>query len=233
MTAPFEIGFLLFPGLTQLDLTGPAQVLSRMSGARVHFVARTLEPVPSDCGLSLVPTCTFETAPRLDLLCVPGGVGVDSVIADPVSLEFVRRSGEGAAYVTSVCTGSLILGAAGLLAGYQAACHWAWRDLLPLFGACPCDDRVVIDRNRITGGGVTAGIDFAFRVIEQLRGLEEAEILRLGLEYDPQPIGLGGTPSTARSSILHATRQRYDAIGLGARREAVIQLARSLGTAGG
>jgi cyclohexyl-isocyanide hydratase len=225
----FEIGFLLFPGLTQLDLTGPAQVLSRMSDARVHFVARTLDPVPSDCGLSLVPTCTFETAPPLDLLCVPGGMGVDSVMTDPASLDFVRRAGQEASFVTSVCTGSLILGAAGLLVGYRAACHWAWRDLLPLFGASPCEDRVVIDRNRITGGGVTAGIDFAFRVIEQLRGLEEAERLRLGLEYDPQPIGMGGTPSTVSAGVLHAVRLRYDALGMGARREAIARHAQSLG----
>ncbi len=229
----FDIGFLLFPGLTQLDLTGPAQVLSRMSGARVHFIARTIAPVPSDCGLSLSPTCTFETAPELDLICVPGGMGVDSVIADSESLGYVRRAGEGAAYVTSVCTGSLILGAAGLLAGYQAACHWAWRDLLPLFGASPCEDRVVVDRNRITGGGVTAGIDFAFHVVEAVRGLAEAEMIRLALEYDPQPIGLGGTPSTARSTVLQAVRRRYDAAGLGARREAISRLAASLGVAGG
>ena len=225
----FEIGFLLFPGLTQLDMTGPAQVLSRMSDARVNFVAKSLDPVPSDCGLSLVPTCTFETAPALDLLCVPGGMGVDSVMADPESLDFVRRAGQGAQFVTSVCTGSLVLGAAGLLVGYRAACHWAWRDLLPLFGASPCDERVVIDRNRITGGGVTAGIDFAFKVIEQLRSLEEAERLRLALEYDPQPIGMGGTPSTVSAGVLHAVRLRYDAMGMGTRREAITKHAHSLG----
>jgi len=233
MDGVFDIGFLLFPGLTQLDLTGPAQVLSRMSGARVHYVGRTLAPVPSDCGLALSPTCTFETAPELDLICVPGGMGVDSVIEDVESLGYVRRAGEGASYVTSVCTGSLVLGAAGLLRGYQAACHWAWRDLLPLFGASPCEDRVVVDRNRITGGGVTAGIDFAFRVIEELRGQPEAEMVRLALEYDPQPIGLGGTPSTARSTVLQAVRQRYDAMGLAARREAIGRLAASAGSSAG
>ena len=130
--------------------------------------------------------------------------------------------------MTSVCTGSLILGAAGLLVGYKAGCHWAWRDLLPLFGAYPDEERVVVDRNRITGGGVTAGIDFAFRVIEMLRGREEAEMLRLALEYDPQPIGLGGTPSTVSSAILQATRRRYDAMGMTARREGVSRHALSL-----
>lgn len=233
MSEPFQIGFFLFPGLTQLDLTGPAQVLSRMSNSRSHFIAKTLAPVPSDCGLSLSPTVTIADAPKLDMICVPGGVGVDSVMSDPESLDFIRRAGEEASYVTSVCTGSLILGAAGLLVGYRAGCHWAWRDLLPLFGAYPDDERVVIDRNRITGGGVTAGIDFAFRVIEVLRSREEAEMLRLGLEYDPQPIGLGGTPSTASSSILHAVRKRYDAQGMGARREAIAHLANSLNVTGG
>jgi cyclohexyl-isocyanide hydratase len=228
MSEPFQIGFLLFPGLTQLDLTGPAQVLSRMSGSKTHFIAKTLAPVPSDCGLSLVPTVDFAHAPRLDLLCVPGGAGVDSVISDPESLDFVRKKGAEAAWLTSVCTGSPILGAAGLLVGYEAGCHWAWRDLLPLFGAYPSEERVVVDRNRITGGGVTAGIDFAFRVIELLRSREEAEMLRLGLEYDPQPIGMGGTPSTARSEILHRLRGVYEQIGMPQRRDAIIGLAKTL-----
>lgn len=232
MSQPFQIGFFLFPGLTQLDLTGPAQVLTRMSGAKVHFIAKTMDPVPSDCGLSLVPTLTFDRAPPLHMICVPGGVGVDSVMSDPESLEFIRRQGAQAEYVTSVCTGSLILGAAGLLTGYQAGCHWAWRDLLPLFGAYPMDERVVIDRNRITGGGVTAGIDFAFRVIEHLRGRDEAEMLRLALEYDPQPIGMGGTPSTARSSTLQAVRRRYDDMGMPARREAIARIAAALDVTG-
>jgi cyclohexyl-isocyanide hydratase len=232
MPTPFEIGFVLFPGLTQLDLTGPAQVLSRMSGSRCHFLAKTRELIPSDCGLSLAPTLTFAEAPKLDLVCVPGGMGVDNVMEDAQSLDFVRRAGEGAQVVTSVCTGSLILGAAGLLVGYQAGCHWAWRDLLPLFGAYPSEERVVVDRNRITGGGVTAGIDFAFRTVELLRGREEAEMLRLALEYDPQPIGMGGTPSTARSAILQATRRRYDEMGLATRREAVARLAKRLNVCG-
>ncbi len=225
MAETFHIGFILFPALTQLDLTGPAQVLSRMSGAKLHFLAASMDGVPSDCGLSLLPTGTFAAAPPLNMVCVPGGAGVDTLISDPASLDYIRRAGEGADYVTSVCTGSLVLGAAGLLKGYQATCHWAWRDLLPLFGAYPVEDRVVIDRNRITGGGVTAGIDFAFAVIERLRGRDEAEMIRLALEYDPQPIGMGGTPSTARSDILQGLRRRYDAIGVPARREALVRIA--------
>ncbi len=197
----FQIGFLLYPNLTQLDLTGPAQVLSRMSGAQVHFVAASPDAVPSDCGLSLVPTCTFADCPPLDMTCVPGGYGCVDAMADTATLGWLHVQAEHAGWITSVCTGSLVLGAAGLLTGYRAACHWAWRDLLPLFGAIPSDERVEIDRNRITGGGVTAGIDFAFGVIAHLRGRDEAEALQLALEYDPQPLG-GGTPATARPEIL-------------------------------
>ena len=197
----FEIGFLLYPDLTQLDLTGPAQVLSRMSGARVHFIAASLAPVPSDCGLSLVPTVTFADCPPLDLVCVPGGYGCVAAMEDAPTLDWLRAQAAHAQWITSVCTGSLILGAAGLLAGYRAASHWAWRDLLPHFGAIPSDERVAIDRNRITGGGVTAGIDFAFATIAHLRGRDEAEAIQLALEYDPQPLG-GGTPSTARPEVL-------------------------------
>jgi len=198
---PFEIGFLLYPDLTQLDLTGPAQVLSRMSDARVHFVAASLAPVPSDCGLSLVPTVTFADCPPIDLICVPGGYGCVAAMEDTPTVAWLRAQAEHAGWITSVCTGSLVLGAAGLLAGYRAACHWAWRDLLPMFGAIPSDERVALDHNRITGGGVTAGIDFAFAVVSQLRGRDEAEALQLALEYDPQPIGRG-TPDTARPEVL-------------------------------
>ena len=207
MTASFHIGFLLFPGLTQLDLTGPAQVLSRMSGATVHFVWKTLDPVPSDCGLSLVPTDTFESCPDLDLLCVPGGIPIADVMADSEAMAWLRRQGGHAAYVTSVCTGSLILAAAGLLKGYRAGCHWAWRDLLRHFDAEPVAERVVVDRNRITGGGVTAGIDFAFRVIEEVRSAREAQIIQLALEYDPQPHHRGGTPETSPPEITAFVRQ--------------------------
>lgn len=201
MTTPFRIGFLLYPGLTQLDLTGPAQVLHRLSGAEVHFVAKTRQPVMSDCGLALVPTTTLADCPPLDMICVPGGYGCTDVMSDDETLSWLRQQATGARLVTSVCTGSLILAAAGLLRGRRAACHWAWRDQLALFGAEPVAERVVIDGDRITGGGVTAGIDFAFRVVEQLRGRDEADALRLILEYDPESRP-GGTPDTARPETL-------------------------------
>jgi len=198
---PYRIGFLLWPDLTQLDLTGPAQVLSRMPGAELHYVWKTLGPVPSDCGLSLVPTTTFADCPPLDMLCVPGGVGVAPVMRDTAVLDWLRAQAAGAELVTSVCTGSLILAAAGLLDGYRAGCHWAAGEELALFGATFERERVVVDRNRITAGGVTSGIDFAFAVIARRHGRDTAEAVALALEYDPQPMG-GGTPATARPKVL-------------------------------
>lgn len=197
----FRIGFLLWPHLTQLDMTGPAQVLSRMPGAELHFAWKTLEPVPSDCGLSLVPTVTLADCPPLDMLCVPGGAPVAPVMRDAEVLEWLRGKATTARLVTSVCTGSLILAAAGLLRGYRAGCYWASGEQLALFGAEFVRERVVIDRNRITAGGVTSGIDFAFRVIEELHGRDVAEAVQLALEYDPQPLS-GGTPATARPKIV-------------------------------
>jgi cyclohexyl-isocyanide hydratase len=229
MTQPFQIGFLLFPGLTQLDLTGPAQVLSRTSNSETHFVAATLAPVPSDCGLSLSHTKTFETCPPLDLVCVPGGIGVNVPMRDAGTMAWLKAQGERAQLVTSVCTGSLILGAAGLLKGYRAACHWAWRDLLTAFGATPVAERVVIDRNRITGGGVTAGIDFAFETLARLRGPDEAETIRLVLEYDPRPYGTGGTPDTARPEVVDLVRTRMAGQGMAARRADLISIAKERG----
>jgi len=198
---PYHVGFLLWPGLTQLDMTGPAQVLSRMPGAVLHFVWKSLEPVPSDCGLSLLPTATLENCPQLQLLCVPGGAPVVPVMRDARVLAWLQQQAAGAEWVTSVCTGSLILAAAGLLEGYRAGCHWSSGQLLERFGATFVAERVVFDRNRITAGGVTSGIDFAFRVIERLHGRDMAEAVQLALEYDPAPLA-GGTPQTARPEIL-------------------------------
>jgi cyclohexyl-isocyanide hydratase len=220
----YRIGFLLYPDLTQLDLTGPAQVLSRMPGAEVLFVAKTTEPVMSDCGLALVPTHALADCPPLDMICVPGGYGCTAVMADPQVLDWLRAQAAGADLVTSVCTGSLILAAAGLLDGYRAGCHWAWRDQLSLFGATPVAERVVTDRNRVTGGGVTAGIDFAFAVIERLKGRDTAESIQLALEYDPAPIG-GGTPERARPEIVDAVRRVMAGRGLGDRRAAIERIA--------
>lgn len=196
-----RIAFLLYDNLTQLDLTGPAQVLSRLPGAQVDFVAATPDPVMSDCGLALMPTVTMADAPQYDLLCVPGGFGCSAVMNDAAALDWLRGQAPGLRYLTSVCTGSLILAAAGLLNGRKAGCHWAWGHYLPLFGADFVAQRTVIDGNIITAGGVTSGIDFAFRIADHLHGRDLADTLRLALEYDPDQAP-GGTPATARPEIV-------------------------------
>lgn len=216
MPQPFHIGFLLYPNLTQLDMTGPAQVLARMPGAKLHFVWKSRDPVSDDIGLTFLPTATFADCPPLDMICVPGGYGCTAVMQDEAVLEWLRRQAETTRFVTSVCTGSLILAAAGLLKGYRAGCHWAWREHLALFGAIPVAERVVEDRNRISGGGVTAGIDFGFRIVEKLHGRDMAEMIQLALEYDPAPLG-GGTPETARKAIYDATMAAMAARGLAER----------------
>ena len=160
MADTLHIGILLYPDVTQLDATGPAQFLARLPGAKLHMIWKTKDPVPTDAGFSIVPTTTFVDCPELDVICVPGGFGQVALMTDAETLDFLRRQAATARYVTSVCTGSLVLGAAGLLKGYRSACHWAWRDLLTDFGAIPVAERVVRDRNRISGGGVTAGIEF-------------------------------------------------------------------------
>lgn len=205
MSQPYRIGFLLWPGLTQLDMTGPAQVLSRIPGAEMHYAWKEIEPIPSDCGLPLMPTVTLADCPQLDLLCVPGGAPVAPVMRDAEVLDWLRTQAAGAEFVTSVCTGSLILAAAGLLNGYKAGCYWASGHQLPLFGAEFVEERVVFDRNRVTAGGVTSGIDFAFRLIEHKLGRDMAEAIQLAIEYDPQPVA-GGTPRSARPEILARVR---------------------------
>ncbi|QJE00287.1 DJ-1/PfpI family protein [Massilia forsythiae] len=197
MTATCHIGFLLFPQVTQLDLTGPAQVLSRVPGAQVHLVWKNREPVATDAGFSINPTTDFAACPPLDVLCVPGGFGIEFLLDDTETLDFLRRQGEQARYVTSVCTGSLVLGAAGLLRGYRSACHWMWRQYLPRFGAIPVAERIVRDRNRMSGGGVTAGIDFGLTLAAELGGEEVAKTLQLAFEYDPQPPFDCGSPEAA------------------------------------
>jgi cyclohexyl-isocyanide hydratase len=212
MSTSCHIGFLLFPHVTQLDLTGPAQILSRIPGAKVHLLWKTLDPVMTDVGFSINPTTSFEACPPLDVLCVPGGFGIRALFGDGDTLAFLRRQGGQARYVTSVCNGSLVLGAAGLLDGYQAACHWMWRDYLPRFGAIPVAERIVRDRNRVSGGGVTAGIDFALALAAELAGEETAKLLQLNFEYDPQPPFDCGSPEgageerVARSRALQAER---------------------------
>jgi cyclohexyl-isocyanide hydratase len=165
VSEPLQIGLVIFPRVTQLDLTGPVQVFSSVPGAKVHLIWKRIEPVASDSVLTLTPTITFADCPQLDVICVPGGLGTDDMINDAEMLDFLRRQAEGAKYITSVCTGSLVLGAAGLLRGYRAATHWTAMDFLSEFGATPAKMRVCVDRNRATGGGVTAGIDFALTLV--------------------------------------------------------------------
>lgn len=206
MTTPFKIGFLIYPHMTQLDVTGPAQVLSQMSGAEIHMVWKTLDPVPSDCNVTIVPTDTFETCPDLDMVCVGGGGGQTSLMTDPEVLGWLARQGAQAKYVTSVCSGSLLLGAAGLMKGYRAGCHWGYREMLTLFGAETVNERVVVDRNRISGGGVTAGIDFALQVALAVRGEAEARTLQLAYEYNPEPLFDCGVPEKADAATVAAAR---------------------------
>ena len=208
MAEPIQIGILLYPNVTQLDATGPAQVLSRVPGAKMHMIWKTLDPVPTDAGFSIVPTTTFADCPQLDVICVPGGGGQVELMVDPETLDFLRKQAATARYVTSVCTGSLVLGAAGLLKGYKSACHWAWRDMLKDFGATPVAERVVHDRNRISGGGVTAGIDFGLTVAAELAGEEVAKSIQLVLEYDPQPPFDSGSPEKAGSERVKRIRER-------------------------
>ncbi|MEA3263863.1 MAG: DJ-1/PfpI family protein [Pseudomonadota bacterium] len=197
-----HIAFLLFPNVTQLDLTGPAQFLSRLPDAKVDLVWDSRDPVPTDAGFSILPTATFAEVPTADLICVPGGIGVAKVIDHEPALDWVRQVGSEAQWVTSVCTGALVLGAAGLLKGYKATTHWAWHDLLSLFGAEPVQARHVIDRNRATGGGVTAGIDFALALMAEIAGEDHARAVQLALEYDPDPPFDGGSPAKAGQALV-------------------------------
>jgi len=212
---PIKVAFLVYPEVTQLDFTGPAQVLSRLGMARVDYVWKTLEPVPTDAGFSILPTATFDDIHAADIICVPGGIACVDMMEDDETLAWLRRIGAEADWVTSVCTGSLILGAAGLLRGYRAACHWAWRDHLRLFGAEPVAERVVFDRNRVTGGGVTAGIDFAFALTAAVRGEDHARMIQLALEYDPAPPFDSGSPERAGQLLLAAYDRRMQSLAPG------------------
>jgi cyclohexyl-isocyanide hydratase len=208
--ANFNTGFVIFPDITQLDFTGPLQVLARLPQSTTCIVAKSIAPVPTDCGLSLVPTHSFADCPPLDLICVPGGVrGVIGAIKDRETIDFVRAQAGGAKYVTSVCTGAFVLGAAGLLTGRRAATHWAYTDLLPLFGATHERARVVKDGNLITAGGITSGIDFGLAVVAQIAGDAVAQAIQLGLEYDPAPPFDSGHPDRAPASIKSALSDRY------------------------
>ena len=203
-----QIGILVFPRVQQLDLTGPYEVFASMPAAQVHLIWKDRAAITSATGLVLGPTMTFGECPDLDVLCVPGGGGVNALLEDPDVLAFVRTQGARARYVTSVCTGSLVLGAAGLLRGRRATTHWLSHDFLEKFGAIPVRGRVVRDGNLITAGGVTAGIDFGLAVVAELAGQAQAEAIQLALEYAPQPPFRAGTPEEAPPAVLAAVRNR-------------------------
>ncbi len=204
-----NIVFLLFPNLTQLDFTGPLQVLSRLPDANVALAAKTMDAVATDSVLTLNPTHDFETCPQADVFCIPGGFGIDDAMRDEATIDFVRRQALGAKYVSSVCTGAFILGTAGLLGGKKATTHWAYHDELTRVGAEPVKARVVRDENLFTGGGVTAGIDFAFTLMAEIAGEDHARAVQLGLEYDPAPPFDAGVPGKAAPETLKNQQARY------------------------
>lgn len=209
---PLSIGLVLFPNLTLLDLAGPFEVLARLPGAKLHLLAPRLEPVRSDRGLVVMPDTRFEDAPGLDILFVPGGPGQVGVMEDATYLDFLRQKGEAAQYVTSVCTGSLVLGTAGLLRGYRATTHWRYLDLLALLGAQPVAERVVIDGNRITAAGVSAGIDLGLAIAAHLYGEEVAQTIQLMIEYDPQPLFSSGSPKSADPALTASVSASLDSL---------------------
>lgn len=215
-----HIGLLLFPRLTQLDLTGPFEVFANTPGAEVHLLWKTLEPVRAITGMAIVPDTTLAECPQLDVICVPGGSGVAEVMEDPEVLDFLRRQAAGARYITSVCTGALVLGAAGLLRGKHATTHWGSHDFLKTLGAIPTQGRVVRDGNIFTGGGVTAGIDFALTLVAEMCGPDVAQSIQLQIEYAPEPPFASGSPETAPASVLEMARAR--GAGMRTQREALM-----------
>jgi cyclohexyl-isocyanide hydratase len=212
--AKFRSGMLIFPNLTQLDLTGPYEILARMPGAETLLIWKTLDPVRSEFGMTIAPMATFETCGPLDLIMVPGGPGMNPLLGDEEVLAFLRRQAATARYVVGICTGSLVLAAAGLLRGRRASAHWMSHHMLAQFGVVPVKERVVQDGNVFTGGGVTAGIDVALRVAAEIANRETAEAIQLAVEYDPSPPFDAGSPERAPKPVLDdvvsraAARQR-------------------------
>jgi cyclohexyl-isocyanide hydratase len=199
---------LIFPRLTQLDMTGPYEVLARLPDTKVDLVARTLDPVTTDRGMQIVPSVTYDTCPPLDVVMVPGGPGQQELMEDEAALGFLRKQAATAKYVTSVCTGSLVLGAAGLLKGKRATCHWAALEHLKPLGAILVSEKVVIDGNIVTGAGVTSGIDFALTLAAILESEQVAREIQLGIEYDPEPPFDSGSPKTAARETLDTVKGR-------------------------
>lgn len=230
MPMSLRIGFLVFPDITQLDMTGPHEVFARLPGATIDLPWKTTAPVTAHGGLRLTPTVTLDACPQLDLVCVPGGPGVNALMNDEPVLAFLRRQAQGARYVTSVCTGALVLGAAGLLKGRRATTHWMSLDMLALFGATPVSERTVVDGNVITGGGVTAGIDFALHIVAEVAGEDVAKSIQLSIEYNPMPPFPAGSPAGAGATITAAQRAQ-GAAGQARRLAAAREAAARLGTA--
>jgi len=208
MNRPLQIGLLLFPDVTQLDLTGPWEVFARTPDVECHLIWKDRQAVRSDRGLSILPTTSFADCPPLDVICVPGGPGQIALMSDDVTLNFLRQQADQAKWVTSVCTGSLVLGAAGLLKGYRATSHWSSIDQLALLGAEPVSQRVVRDRNRISGAGVTSGIDFALTLVAEIAGDAVAKSVQLQMEYDPEPPFTSGSPHTAPPQEVEQARAK-------------------------
>jgi cyclohexyl-isocyanide hydratase len=206
------IVFALFPRITQLDFTGPFEVFSRLPGARCVLASVEGGEIQADGGITFTGVVKLADIPECSLLCVPGGFGTLAALDDRTFLTEIGRLGARAQYVTSVCTGSLLLAAAGLLRGRRAACHWAWRDLLPAFGVAPDPARVVRDGNVISGGGVTAGIDMALTVMAEIAGIDYAQAVQLSLEYAPEPPFDSGRPERARPEIVASVQQRLSAL---------------------
>jgi transcriptional regulator GlxA family with amidase domain len=212
MSNEFPVVFALFPRITQLDFTGPFEVFSRLPGARCVLASVEGGEIQADGGITFSGVVKLSEVAGCALLCVPGGFGTVAALDDGAFLTEIARLGTHAQYVTSVCTGSLLLAAAGLLRGRRAACHWAWRDLLPAFGVVPDPARVVRDGNVITGGGVTAGIDMALTVMAEIAGVDYAQAVQLSLEYDPEPPFDSGRPERARHEVTAAVKQRLAAM---------------------
>ena len=217
------IGIIAFPKVTQLDLTGPYEVFSRLPGARTELVWKDLDAIASDTGFAIRPTRTFAEAPQYDVVVVPGGPGQQGLMDDDDSLAFIRRQAAKAKWVMSVCTGSLVLGAAGLLAKKRATCHWLSLPLLASFDAEPVAERVVLDGNLLTTAGVSAGIDGALALVDRIAGRATAETIQLSIEYDPQPLYDAGSPATAPAEIT--SRIRDFAAPMLAEREAGVRAA--------
>jgi cyclohexyl-isocyanide hydratase len=206
----FRSGMLVFPNLTQLDLTGPYEVLARLPGAETLLLWKSLDPVRSEHGLTILPMATLSSCPPLDLVLVPGGAGINPLLEDAEVLDFLRRVAVDPLYVVGVCAGSLVLGAAGLLRGRRATTHWMSREMLRAFGAEPVAERVVVDGKLFTSGGVTAGIDVALAVAAEIAGRATAEAIQLGIEYAPAPPFRSGSPETADPAVLAAVLARAE-----------------------